>query len=74
MMEDKQRKLVCLNLLNVKSTYLGTLLDFFKCNSVWYENGIPYLQKLGVCGNLSILAIDWCLQIVCVTYYHIWAY
>ena len=54
--------------------FLGKSIRLVLFYSVWYENGSPYLQKQGVCRKLSILAIDLCLQLFGVTYYHIWAY
>ena len=56
----------CLS-LKCKVPIFGDPIWFFLFNSVWYENGSPYLQKQG------ILVIDLCLQnLVWLT--TIWAY
>jgi hypothetical protein len=56
----------------MNTLYLG--IRFVLFHSIWYENVSRYLQMQGVCEKLSMLAIDLCIKIFGVTYYHIWAY
>ena len=60
--------------LKCKLPVFGEGIWFSLFNSAWFENGSPYLQKQGVCGKLSVLAIDRCLHSFGMTYYQIWAY